>query len=227
MQFDLTLIILAPVAAGLFASTSPCVLPLYPGFLAYVASSEEALKRGWVTGSLVLAGVVTMMLGLGVLIASLSVATGSILQWILPTAAAAIAILGVLLLFDISVFAKLPQLQVPGVSNPYANAYTYGLLYGPIAFPCSAAFAISVFALSVSTADFVLSVLAFLMFGLGLGIPLLALALLGQGLQRRISSFFAQHYTGFNRAAGALLVGMAGFIFWENWESMALAFGLA
>jgi len=33
---------------GLLATTSPCVLPLYPGFLAYLSGGQEALSgRGY------------------------------------------------------------------------------------------------------------------------------------------------------------------------------------
>ena len=65
---------------GLLAMTSPCVLPLYPGFLAYLSGGQEALGKSrarFLLGFLVLAGVLTMMLALGALIALLSVSIGS------------------------------------------------------------------------------------------------------------------------------------------------------
>ena len=63
---------------GLLATTSPCVLPLYPGFLAYLSGQTqlEHRKGRYFLGLFVLAGVLTMMLLLGGLIALLAVPTG-------------------------------------------------------------------------------------------------------------------------------------------------------
>ena len=67
---------------GLLATTNPCVLPLYPGFLAYISGGQEKLENSkgrYFLGFFVLAGVLTMMLALGALIASLSVSIGRVL----------------------------------------------------------------------------------------------------------------------------------------------------
>jgi cytochrome c biogenesis protein CcdA len=36
--------ILTSLSIGLLATTSPCVLPLYPGFLAYISGGQESLQ---------------------------------------------------------------------------------------------------------------------------------------------------------------------------------------
>ena len=36
--------ILTSISLGLLSSTSPCILPLYPGFLAYLAGRQEGLS---------------------------------------------------------------------------------------------------------------------------------------------------------------------------------------
>jgi cytochrome c-type biogenesis protein len=223
---NLEFFILVPLGAGLAASLSPCVLPLYPGFLAYVAGSSEALKRGWVTGLLVLAGVVSFMLALGLLVATLAVPTSVVNLIAIPLSATIVLLLGILLLCNVSVFERIPTIQLPGISNPYANAYFYGVLYGPVSFPCSAAFAISVFTLAVTATEFGLSVLAFLMFGLGLGIPLLVIAILGQRWQLAITRFFARNKSAVNRVSGALLVAVAVLILYDNREFLLASSGL-
>jgi cytochrome c-type biogenesis protein len=58
---------LTSFSLGLLATTSPCLLPLYPGFLAYLsgqAGSEQDRLR-YFLGIFVLAGVMTMMVVLG------------------------------------------------------------------------------------------------------------------------------------------------------------------
>ncbi len=101
---------------GLLATTSPCVLPLYPGFLAYL-SGQTATASGrrsrYFLGFFVLIGVLTMMLALGGLIALLSISVSSTLAIIIPLADFFILLLGILLLLDRNPFKSLPQIQVP------------------------------------------------------------------------------------------------------------------
>lgn len=224
MTFDPALIIVAPLLAGLVASVAPCVLPLYPGFLAWVTGSGQ-VSRAWVVGLLVLAGVVSFMLALGLVIGLLGLPTAAVNLVIVPLSALIILVLGILLVAGVPVFAKLPSLVAPNVKNPYLASYLYGVLYGPVSFPCSAPFAIAVFTLAVGAADVAIGVLAFLMFGLGLGIPLLVLAIVGQGFQVPLTRFFATHHRAIELVSGLLLVGVAVYITWENWESLMLAAG--
>ena len=103
--------IFTSLSLGLLATTSPCVLPLYPGFLAYISGGQEGLqgKVGrYLLGFFVLAGVLTMMLALGSIIALLSVSVGRVLSVIIPIADLIIILLGILLLLNINPFKTLP-----------------------------------------------------------------------------------------------------------------------
>jgi cytochrome c-type biogenesis protein len=218
--------IFTSVSIGLLASTSPCVLPLYPGFLAYLSGGQGLLPRHphgrYFLGFFVLAGVLAMMLALGLVIALLSVSVGRALSVAIPIADALIIGLGVMLLLGYNPFKRLPQIQAPVLSNPYANAFIYGLLYGPLALPCSGPLVVSIFALSF-TANEVLSKLSiFLWFGLGFGIPLLALSLLSGASQRWITRQFAVHARLINLAGGLLLVGIGVYDLWSNWGLIAI-----
>ena len=210
---------------GLAATSSPCVLPLYPGFLAYLGASADQLQgrrgTGWL-GLFVLAGVLTTMIALGLLIAGLRTAVGRVVAVVTPLAVLLILLLGVLLLFDKNVFARIPQIRIPALRHPFASAYVYGLLYGPIAFPCSGPFLVAAFALSVDSA-----LIDFLAFGLGFGVPLLAISLLARAQQRRITQLLTRHSRAFNLVAGAILVALGAINIIENWETMLLFLGLA
>src|SRR5512134_2688867 len=188
--------ILTSLSLGLLATTSPCVLPLYPGFLAYISGGQEGLqnKSGRsLLGVFVLAGVLTMMLALGGIIALLSLSVGRALSVIIPFADAIILLLGVLLLLDVNPFKRLPQVQAPLLSHPFVNAFVYGLLYGPIALPCSGPLVVSIFALSLTLGDALGTLNVFFWFGMGFGIPLLALSFLSGAAQRWITRQFAMH----------------------------------
>ena len=140
--------IITSLTIGLLATTSPCVLPLYPGFLAYISGGQDGLQgksSRYFLGFFVLAGVLTMML--------VSISVGKALSFIIPIADAIIIIFGIMLLFNVNPFKKLPQVQVPFLSHPFVNAFVYGMLYGPIALPCSGPLVVSIFALSLTVVD--------------------------------------------------------------------------
>jgi len=162
--------------------------------------------------------VLTMMLALGMLIAALSVSVGQALAVAIPLANLLLITLGVLLLFDRNPFKKLPQIQAPLLSNPFVNAFLYGLLYGPIALPCSGPLLVSIFALSLTAGEAVSKLGVFLWFGLGFGLPLLFLSFLSAANQRWIIRQFTLHGRLINVIGGLLLIGIGVYDLANNWE---------
>jgi cytochrome c-type biogenesis protein len=217
--------ILASITIGLLSTTSPCVLPLYPGYLAYIAGGQSELgkTRGrYFLGFFVLAGVLAMMLALGGVIALLSVSVGRALSIVVPGADLIIIALGVMLLLNINVFKKIPQIQVPVLSHPFVNAFIYGLLYGPIALPCSGPLLVSMFAISLTAEEAVSKLAIFLWFGIGFGLPLLVLSLISGGAQRWITRQFAMRARLINVVSGLLLVGVGMYDFIANFDLLRL-----
>lgn len=213
---------LTSLLLGLLTTASPCILPLYPGFLAYLGGQNEIGRQKYFLGFFVLAGVLSMMVALGGLIALLVVPIGSVLLYIIPLADLLIFILGILLLLNINPFKRLPQIQLPVLRHPYGNAYAYGLLYGPIALPCSGPMVVSIFALSFTAGEVFSQLWVFLCFGLGLGLPLLVLSFLSAALQRQLTAIFAHHSRIVNLIGGLLLVGVAIYDLGKNWELLRL-----
>jgi len=110
------------------------------------------------------------------------------------------------------------------ISHPFANAFLYGLLYGPIALPCSGPLVVSIFALSLTTSEAAGKLGVFLGFGLGLGLPLLLLSFAAGAVQRNVTRLFARHSRWINLAAGILLVGIGLYDLSVNWELIVLAY---
>ncbi len=212
---------LSSFVIGLLATTSPCILPLYPGYLAYLSGGEARLAGSparFFLGFFVLAGVLAMMLALGALIAALGLSTGEALSVIIPLADLAIIGLGVLLLLDINPFKRMPQIQAPLLSHPFANAFLYGLLYGPVALPCSGPLLVSVFAVSLTLSQAQARLSVFAWFGLGFGLPLLLLSLLSGAAQRWITRAIARHARLVNLLGGVLLLGIGLYDLAANWS---------
>ncbi len=194
---------------GLGSAASPCLLPLYPGFIAYLAGTGAGERRrlgAALLGLAVLAGLLTTMVTIGVLLSLLALPFGDVLRWSIPGATAVLIVLGVALLAGRNPFDRLAGVRVPVVRNPLAQAYVYGLLVGPVALPCAGPFLVALLAISVGLADGLTRVGSFVVYGLGFGLPLVALAAIGAARGQALSRVLARHHRAVLRAAGALLV---------------------
>nr|MCU0494775.1 hypothetical protein [Chloroflexaceae bacterium] len=168
-----------------------CMLPLYPGLIAFLAgnagNSRAARATGWL-GLLVLAGILSMMTLVGLLVFALQQSFSNVLPLLLPVIYGAVILLGVLMLFGYNPFARLATAQMPLMQNPLAAAYVYGLLLGPMTLPCTGPLIVSAFVIGAGNVASLADGLAyFLAFGLGFGWPLVLLPLLALSAQRRFT----------------------------------------
>ncbi len=192
-----------------------CMLPLYPGLIAFLAGSNASGKSrpsAWL-GVLVLAGVLTMMLLIGAVFSVARQSIASVLPVLLPAIYGLVVALGILMLLGLNPFARLATSQSPVLRDPRATAFLYGALLAPMTLPCIGPLIIATFALGAGSAGTLAQgLLYFLAFGLGFGWPLVALPLLAAPLQRRFTKWLSARYTLIGRISGALLVviGLVG-----------------
>lgn len=210
--------LIAGFSAGSAASlTNACLLPLYPGLIAFLAGSagDERTRRvsAWL-GIPVLAGVLTMMTAIGLLLLLLNAAFDSILPVLLPVIYLLVIGMGVLLLAGKNPFARLQSVQMPLFKNPFLAAYFYGLLLGPMTLPCTGPVLVGAFAFSAGINDVLNGLLYFLAFGLGFGWILVVLPLLALPLQRRMVKWLTTYHDILNAVSGLLLIaiGIFGFL---------------
>ncbi|MEZ4716656.1 MAG: hypothetical protein R2851_11300 [Caldilineaceae bacterium] len=133
--------------------TNVCMLPLYPGLIAYMAgttSEQQTRILPWL-GAIVLAGVLSMMLLIGWLLFVLQASFGAVLPWLLPAIYVIVIGFGVLMLTGRNPFA--PHRQ-PGAAaaKPVPEAYAYGLLLGPMTLPCTGPLIVSAFLIGAGSA---------------------------------------------------------------------------
>lgn len=196
--------------------TNACLLPLYPGLIAFLAGNTAGKEKqsSWATGLLgvlVLAGILTTMIGVGVGLSLLSLQFGDVLPLLLPVIYLLVIGMGVLMLRGYNPFAKLQTSQAPMLRNRYLTAYVYGLFFGPMTLPCTGPIILSAVAISTSSVDLASSFLYFLAFGLGFGWPLVVLPWFAMPLQRRVVGWLAQNHEALTRASGFLLVAVGVF----------------
>ena len=135
---------------------------------------------------------------------------------VIPLSDALILLLGFLLILNINPFKGLPQIQAPVFKHPLRSAFAYGLLYGPIALPCSGPLVVGIFAFSLTAEEALSKLAVFVWFGLDFGLPLLLLSLLSGSNQRWITRQIAIHSRKINLIAGLLMIGAAAYDITQN-----------
>lgn len=226
--------LLAAVGLGVGATITPCILPLYPAFLAYLTGATT-VSAGPAPGAMVgrrlpplaaaamvWAGVVLGMAAIGAILAALTLSLGSVIRFLLPLADAILVLLGVLLLLGRNPFARMPQVSPRslGAAGPAAGALLYGLLFAPIALPCSGPFIVGIFAYSLSIGDAAQQLAFFVFFGLGFGLPLFVLGALGQVRGAQLARALVRYERPLQLVIGVALVLIGLWDFNENRQNI-------
>jgi cytochrome c-type biogenesis protein len=201
-----------------------CVLPIYPGFLVYLSSQisggEASRKTIFLFGIIITSGVILFMLLVGLLFTTiLQVSLTNIVEIVSPLAFGILAVISLILIVtgiysiatgvEVDIWRFLPKGRAPVVGNPWATAFLYGFFFGAIVVPCNPGFIAILFARAVSTIDFAQNVFRFLLFGVGVGFPLLVLAGASSAAADAIINFLTRHGRWVNLIAGLIMLGIS------------------
>ncbi|MEX1068273.1 MAG: cytochrome c biogenesis protein CcdA, partial [Patescibacteria group bacterium] len=174
---DITLLI--ALAAGLVSFLSPCILPLIPGFLAYLAgtSPQDKTQR-----RVIFLNSLFFVAGFSIVFALLGVALNTILErvaydvqtWLGRVGGAVIIIFGLYLtgLIRIPFLEREHKLSVKGNFRfRYLNSFVFGVAFAAGWTPCVGAVLGSILGLAAVQPGAAFTLL--LTYSLGLGIPFL------------------------------------------------------
>ena len=215
---DLSLIgLLTAFAAGVISFLSPCVLPLVPGYLSFVAgTSVENLRDGAAPRARSLTLAATFVLGFTAVFVTLgasATALGSVLlsyRYELGILAGFVVILFGLHMLGLTPFNLMDRearfhLDVPGGRT--ASAFLLGLAFAFGWTPCIGPVLGAILTLGACTADVSKGALLLAVYSAGLGLPFLLAALFTGALLRRLR-MLGRAGRNLQRGAGILLLGM-------------------
>ena len=206
---NLVLVLPLALAAGLVAFLSPCVLPLVPGYLAYVggfAATQERKGRG----RLVL-GVALFVLGFSVVFIGLNVVFSLAGLLLIPWIGLITRIAGVVLilmgLVFIGQFSFMQRNFKPEwrVATGLGGAPLLGIVFGLGWTPCISPTLTAALALSSGSGSVWRGLLIGVFYCLGLGIPFLLVAL-GLNWVGGSIAWVKRHIRVINIVGGSLLI---------------------
>lgn len=188
------------IGAGLASVLSPCVLPVIPIIMAG-AEGKNRLRPLIVVLGLAIA---FMVMG------AVSALFGSLLigrtRYIELAGAITIVVMGLMVIFDLSVFKHFYQLSNIRVkSEGRFSGLILGMALGLIWVPCVGPFLSTVLAMVGTSGQLTQGILLLGFYALGLAIPMLIVAYSSHLLQRKLSSL-AQYAKPLRYATGGILV---------------------
>lgn len=217
-----------PVAflAGLVSFASPCVLPIIPGFLAYIAGTSlgEGSKRRdiFLSSAFFVLGFSVVFALLGVLLntALAQVAYGA-QAWLARVGGAVIIVFGLYLvgLLNIPWLGQAHTMRVDAKKHSrHITSFLFGFAFAAGWTPCVGAILGAIIALAAShpgSAFFLL-----LSYSLGLGVPFLVVGLFA-GQASKFIERHAKAFTVISKVFGAVLIALGVLVFTQELSRVA------
>jgi len=200
--------------AGVFTPLGAvCVLPLYPGFIAHLAArltGESSRSTILLLGFLVTAGMILSMLIAGfIFITIFQRSFSELIQVLSPLAFILLAGISIILIAGIDIGSFIPSNCLPAIQSPGTSAFVFGFFFGMLALPCNPGPIIVLFALSLNTSGYLENLVSFILFGIGMALPLIVLTVITASRSRTVIGFLTKNKKSINRVAGVLMLVIA------------------
>jgi cytochrome c-type biogenesis protein len=217
------------LAAGFLAFASPCVLPLVPGYLAYVSGFTSPVQNRRERGRLLL-GVLLFVLGFSIVFVTFSIVfatAGLILQqylgMITRVAGVIVILMGLVFIGQVSFLQRTVKPRLTAATG-LAGAPVLGVVFGLGWAPCIGPTLIAVNALVLNEGDIGRAAIIGLVYCLGLGIPFLLIAL-GFRWVTGATDWLRRHIRVINIIGGALLITIGLAMVTGLWQLFVSSLG--
>lgn len=209
-----TVFLINSLILGLAATFSPCLLPLIPSFIAFVTDKNKNLVVSTISALLVMLGIMTVFVTLGIVISSSNIRFFLASNYLLfrTLQGALLIVLGILMLIaytpNSGILYKMNSFAdsvIQRIDNPYLFAYVIGLFFTLLAAPC----AILIFGTVITyTATEPISgaILIMVLFSVGAGIPFLIIAILVPSARDSILDRYTSIHKYLSVTAGLIIL---------------------
>ncbi|MFM2019977.1 MAG: hypothetical protein RL718_558 [Actinomycetota bacterium] len=201
-----SMLLALPIAllAGVITFLSPCVLPLVPGYLGYVAGSAAPRSRVIAGSLLFVLGFTTVFVLLGALAGTAGLLFLSQNTWVQVVLGALVVIFGLAMIGQFKFLQQSIKLPVSPKLG-LAGAPLLGVVFALGWTPCIGPTLSAVLVLASDSGDPVRGAILATVYSLGIGIPFVLIAA-GFNWATKSVGFVKRHIRGFNLFGGGMLV---------------------
>ena len=214
--------------AGMLTFVAPCVLPVLPAYLSYIAgvglqkkdANKSLLKsRTFISSIFFVLGflVVFVLLGLGA--SSAGILLNSYRRLIQTIGGVFFILLGLHFagVFKIAFFSKYKKINLEGhlTRFPKVNAFLVGLTFGFAWTPCIGPVLAVILFWASQAGTFWTGFWFLLSFGLGLGIPFIILSLFTEGIMKKLRKASKAFY--YAQVVAGLIIIVIGVLLIGDW----------
>ncbi|WP_439664787.1 cytochrome c biogenesis CcdA family protein [Lentzea sp. HUAS TT2] len=214
------------MVAGVVSFTSPCTLPLLPGYLSYISGlsdDEESRSRTRKVRAALLfvLGFSTVFVALGTTASALGLALAQNLRAINIAGGAVIVLMGLTVtgLVRIPLFSRQLRFDLTQIGRGPAGAFPLGAAFAFGWTPCVGPVLASILATAATTATVSRGAVMLLAYSAGLGLPFLLLALGFERGNDRLG-WLRRHSRHIEIGGGVLLVAMGIAVMTGDWTRL-------
>jgi cytochrome c-type biogenesis protein len=192
---------------GVLSFISPCMLPMFPIYLSYLAGEAENKSR-----AKTMVRAVGFVIGFSLVFSILGLFAGTLGAWLGHYRKQVNVVAGlIVILFGLS-FLGLVRLPGGGLKRAYKvegffSAFVFGTVYSLALTPCVGAFLGSALVLASTQGEAFKGLFLLIFYSLGMSIPFLLCALLIDRVKKGFD-FIKRHYNIINRISGSFLIIM-------------------
>ncbi len=216
---------------GMVATFNPCGFAMLPAYLSYFLGLEgeqpegtntpdASILRALAVGASMTAGFLVVFGVLGLVLEPALTTINRRLPWVTILLGLVLVALGVAMLAGRTISVRLPKFGRGPESRELSSVFLFGISYALVSLSCTLSLFTAAISTTVQDENVIIGMLAFLAYGLGMGLVLmvitLAIALARQSLVKNLRKVLPY----VNRVSGGLLVLAGLYVVYYGWYEL-------
>ncbi|SCX02525.1 cytochrome c biogenesis CcdA family protein [Candidatus Aquiluna sp. UB-MaderosW2red] len=204
--------------AGVISFLSPCVLPLVPGYLGYVAGNAAPKSRVMLGATLFVLGFTTVFVSLGVVAGTAGLLFITRNPWVQALLGLLVIILGLVMIGRFGFMQRTFKLPISPKTGLW-GAPLLGVVFALGWTPCIGPTLAAVLVMASDSGDPARGAILATIYSLGMGIPFILIAA-GFGWATKSVDFLKRHLRALNLFGGGLLIVIGVLIATGLWSQL-------
>lgn len=197
--------------AGVLTLVSPCGFPMLPGYVSYYLGAKASYGKTLAGGVVCTLGLLAVFSVVGVVAATFGSFVSQYIPLFEPVAGIIVIVMGVGLIVGIK-FPEFIRVSKAPTQSGISGIFLYGLAYGLATMGCSAPIFFSILFYAVATGGFFYSTAVFIVYALGMGLPLVITAILVAKAKKFMLERMFKMTLWFQKIGGIILIMIGAYL---------------